>query len=203
MARRPIATVGSPRPTTPLTKPASTKIDVIAARAGMPCAARCRRAAHPRFGCHEWRIRKRRMSEGGGRSPASDLYAAAPCAPPRSGRRCGRRVRPWSNLNVKLPTPAVAERTSTIRSPISIRHLHAHHVPAVPAARVSKPRICPRRPDMAAFILAVASTGRRSPPGRSARAAPAGTAAIPRGRRAGRRAGTPCRRSRRCDRSRR
>jgi hypothetical protein len=32
-ARRPMATVGSPRPTTPLTKPASTKIDVIAARA--------------------------------------------------------------------------------------------------------------------------------------------------------------------------
>src|SRR3954452_7299206 len=57
----------------------------------------------------------------------------------------------WSNLNVKLPTPAVAERTSTIRRGIPVfgigtftppqhqvadlrfRHLHLHHVPAFPA----------------------------------------------------------------------
>ena len=40
----------------------------------------------------------------------------------------------WSNLKVNEPTPAVAERTSMMRSPISdFRHLGAHHVPAVPA----------------------------------------------------------------------
>jgi IS5 family transposase len=41
----------------------------------------------------------------------------------------------------RLPTPAIAERTSVMRSPISgSRYLHAHHVPPVPS-RVSKPRI--------------------------------------------------------------
>ena len=66
----------------------------------------------------------------------------------------------WSNLKVKEPTPAVAERTSMMRSPISDSGILARTTsqPSQPS-RVSKPRIWPRRPDRIAFILAVASVG--------------------------------------------
>ncbi len=66
----------------------------------------------------------------------------------------------WSKLRVKLPAPAVAERSSTIRSPISASGNIARTVsqPGQPS-RVSKPRIWPRRPDRMALTLAVASVG--------------------------------------------
>ena len=66
----------------------------------------------------------------------------------------------WSNLNLKLPTPAVAERTSMMRSPISDSGSCARTTsqPDQPS-RASKPRIWPRRLDKMAFILAVASLG--------------------------------------------
>jgi hypothetical protein len=35
-ARRPIATVGSPRPITPFTNPASANVDAMAAKTGIP-----------------------------------------------------------------------------------------------------------------------------------------------------------------------
>ena len=59
-----------------------------------------------------------------------------------------------------MPTPAVAERTSMMRSPISASAICARTVsqPGQPS-RVSKPRICPRRPARMAFIFAVASLG--------------------------------------------
>ena len=66
----------------------------------------------------------------------------------------------WSNLKVKVPAPAVAERISTIRSPISASGILARTTsqPSQPS-RVSKPRIWPRRPDISALIFAVASFG--------------------------------------------
>ena len=55
---------------------------------------------------------------------------------------------------------AVAERSSTISSPISASGIMARtrSQPAHPS-RVSKPRIWPRRPDRMALIFAVASVG--------------------------------------------
>ena len=51
----------------------------------------------------------------------------------------------WSNLASKPPAPAVAERNSTIRSPISASGISALRTsqPSHPS-RASKPRICPR-----------------------------------------------------------
>src|ERR1700731_4702210 len=65
-----------------------------------------------------------------------------------------------SNCRVKLPAPAVADRNSTINSPISASGIMARtrSQPDQPS-RVSNPRICPRRPDRMALILAVASVG--------------------------------------------
>ena len=65
-----------------------------------------------------------------------------------------------SNCRVKLPAPAVAERNSTISSPISASGIMARtrSHPGQPS-RVSKPRIWPRRPDRMALIFAVASVG--------------------------------------------
>src|SRR3954466_4692684 len=67
-----------------------------------------------------------------------------------------------SNCLVKLPAPAVAERNSTIRSPISASGMVAR-APAHPAPPlgVSKPRIWPRRADRMALIFAVASVGQK------------------------------------------
>ena len=61
---------------------------------------------------------------------------------------------------MKEPTPAVAERTSMMRSPISDSGILARTTsqPSQPS-RVSKPRIWPRRPDRIALIFAVASVG--------------------------------------------
>src|SRR3977135_2182680 len=66
----------------------------------------------------------------------------------------------WSNFDVNVPTPAVAERISMIRSPLSVSGIIAftESQPAQPS-RVSKPRIWPRRPDRIALIFAVASFG--------------------------------------------
>jgi len=63
-------------------------------------------------------------------------------------------------LPVKPPAPAVAERNSTINSPISASGIMARtqSQPGQPS-RVSKPRIWPRRADRMALILAVASVG--------------------------------------------
>ena len=77
------------------------------------------------------------------RFAATRTYREADHSAARRAATIWSAVRPvssamWSNLAVKVPTPAVAERSSTIRSPISdLRHLRAHHVPAGPAlARV-------------------------------------------------------------------
>src|SRR5579885_29522 len=94
-------------------------------------------------------------------APRNDVrYSAA-----RRAATIWSAVRPvssamWSNLKVKEPTPAVAERTSMMRSPISASAIWARTTsqPGQPS-RVSKPRIWPRRPDRMAFILAVASLG--------------------------------------------
>src|SRR6185437_6130906 len=65
-----------------------------------------------------------------------------------------------SNCLVKLPAPAVAERNSTISSPISASGIMARtRSQPVEPSRVSKPRIWPRRPDRMALIFAVASVG--------------------------------------------
>src|SRR5580693_1203455 len=52
----------------------------------------------------------------------------------------------WSNLKVNVPAPAVAERISTMRSPISASGILARTIsqPSQPS-RVSKPRIWPHR----------------------------------------------------------
>jgi len=70
-------------------------------------------------------------------------------APRQSGRRSPGQFRHMVDLAVNDPAPDVAERISMMRSPISVSGIIALTTsqPAQPS-RVSKPRICPRRPDM-------------------------------------------------------
>ena len=91
-----------------------------------------------------------------GGSPDADLAWVDPAlAQTTSLQLATGIVNIWS-----APAPAVAERSSTINSPISDSGIIARtqSQPCQPS-RVSKERICPRRADRIALIFAVASVG--------------------------------------------
>ena len=97
----------------------------------------------------------------GGKSAEARLKRPWPRGRPAPDRRsCRSSSARWSNLALKVPTPAVADLSSTIRFWISASGICActRSHPGQPG-RASKPRICPRRDEIMPLILAVASEG--------------------------------------------